>query len=202
MSAVAFRSLNNVMIPSEDGTDLCSVNAHEEAIQWARRHAIPTGHAVILGLGAGYHVKAWLDANPNSRVTVIDFRSSLVRPFRAAFPEITARVEVIIVDSVEGLFHHEILQTVAQDLLPTLSFRPAMGEQKELFEECFRTLTGRNLRGLRFFMNIFGFDTKTEIELQESGGLLTIKDLGFVIDSNHEGHPRAPAVRLLRELIV
>lgn len=202
MSVVLFHEIDGALIPSEDGRLLASPRFREEAADWADRHEMSADSVVIVGLGSGHHVRAWLEAHPDSRAIVIDSRPSLIRPFRKANPELKARCEIVIVESPEALVAHEVMRTVAESLCPVFLFAPAAGAREKMFHEFFAMLTGRNPRGLRFFLERFGFDGEMTVESVGEGRLLTIKDLGLMIDTTHEGHPQASAVRVLRELLI
>lgn len=202
MSDLCFQTISGVLTPVENGIPLCGAAFLEEAQLWTEKHDLSAPKVVILGLGAGHHVRAWLAANPDSHALVIDPRPGLITPFFASNRDLRDRVDVLTIESLDGLMNHEILRTVAEDLPPVLAFRPCFGGQSELFESLFATLTGRNVWGLRYFLRFCGLDDVDALEFSEDGRLLTIRDLGLVIDSSHAGHPKAPVVRVLRELIV
>lgn len=199
MSVILFSEAEGRLLPREDGRPLCSARFQEEADQWVGKQNLSAPVAVIVGLGAGFHVAAWLNANPASRAIVIDPRPSLVRPFLNANAALADRIEIHVIDSVEGLIDHDVMSEIADGLPPVLLFRPAFGAQGALFEKFFATLTGRNRAGLSYFMGRFGMPADAEIS--EDGRLLTIRDLGLVVDSAPDHMPHANAVRVLRELV-
>lgn len=201
MSTISFSERGGQLIPFEDGRALCAEDFRAEAASWVTHQDFAAPIAVILGLGAGHHVRAWLEKNPDAHVAIIETRPALVRPFEAANPDLEGRYDILMIDSMDGLLGHEILHFVAETLPPVLCFRPSFGAQTEIFEAFFATLTGRNGLGLKFFLEKFGFDSDA-LETSGDGRLFTIKDLGVVIDSTIEGHPAASAVRVLRELVV
>lgn len=202
MSVLMFHEIDGTLIPSEGGRLLSSPSYAREAAEWTEKHKIAGDLAVIVGLGAGHHVRTWLAAHPGSRVIVVESRPALVNLFRTANTDLRDRVELVIVESVEGLLKHEIMETAAATLAPVLLFAPCAGEQEKLFNEFFATLSGRNPAGLNFYLRSFGFEGDAVLENVGEGRLLTIKDLGLVIDTAHEGHPQASAVRVLRELLL
>ncbi|MBX2988611.1 MAG: hypothetical protein KF802_12005 [Bdellovibrionaceae bacterium] len=169
---------------------------------WVRRQNVSSPDVVILGLGAGHHVKAWLDLHPQARVVVIDTKSYQHDFFRMAYPEIQDRVEIHAIGCLDELREHAVMNKMIRDLPSVLLFEPAVGAHREIFDEYFRLLTGRSREGLEFFLRHLGFEIRQPIEVCDAGRLLTIKDLGLVIDTQHAGHPRAAVVRVLRELLV
>lgn len=202
MSVVLFHEVDGALIPSEDGRLLCAAMFREEAAEWAARHDFREETVFIIGLGAGHHVRAWLEAHPGSRAVVIDSRPALLKPFRVAHRDLADRCEIHLIDSASGLLSHEIMETAVRTLAPVLMFAPAAGAQERLFEAFFATLTGRNAEGLRYFLRNFGFEGEPTLETVGENRLLTVKDLGLMIDTAHEGHPQASAVRVLRELLI
>ena len=199
---IEFQEKEGQLIPVENGQALCATAFQDEAALWVKHQDLSAPIAVIIGLGAGHHVRAWLEANADSHAIVIDSRAALIQPFASANADLEGRYDVLVIDSVGGLMKHEILAFVAETLPPILSFRPAFGAQADLFETFFATLTGRNRQGLRYFLDSFGFKDTKIIDVAEDGRLLTIKDLGVVVDAAHEGHPKASAVKVLKELVV
>lgn len=170
--------------------------------EWLQRHQIAAPHVVILGLGAGHHVNVWLEANPQSTVTVIETKSFAHDIFQTAYPDIQDRVKIVVVGSMQELRDHAVTAQVVNELCPVLMFQPAMGAWRALYEEYFRFLTGRSREGMEFFLDKLGFTLRQGIEMNDGGRLLTIKDLGLVVDTQHMGHPRAAVVRVLRELVL
>jgi len=199
MSVILFSEAQGHLLPREDGQPLCSARFAEEAALWVGKQDLAAATAVIVGLGAGFHVVEWLKVNTSSRAIVIEPRPALVRPFLNANADIADRVDIHVIDSVEGLIDHEVMSEVADGLPPVLLFRPAFGSRGDLLEKFFATLTGRNRAGLAYFMRRFGMPADAEIA--DDGRLLTIRDLGFVVDSAPEKTPYANAVRVLRELV-
>lgn len=202
MSVIEFRELNGNLVPFENGMALASFRADDEAQQWVRNQGLMAPKVIILGLGAGVHVRQWIEANPECQVTVIDPRPALLQTFLAANEDIKEQIEILIIDSQVGLLQHEIMGRVAQEVPPVLLFKPAVGLWSDFFETAFATLTGRNIEGLKFFLQNYGFASDVTSESMANRRLLTIRDLGMVVDANHEGHPAASAVRVLRELVL
>lgn len=201
MGTVEFKNLNGTLVPYEDGIALGSAQIVEEAKAWVQKQDLAAPFGIILGLGAGHHVAEWLALSEQSHAIVIDPRPGLLSSFRASFPDIQDRCDVLTIDSLDGLMKHEVLSFVAEALPPVLVFQPAFGTQGDLFQSMFATLTGRNVWGLRYFLQTYGFDSAVELEASAQGRLLTIRDLGLIVDVSKEGHPRASAVRVLKELI-
>lgn len=166
---------------------------------WVEQQNFEAAHVVIVGLGEGHHVRAWLEANPQSRVTVIDSRPGFEAQFRGLNGDLFSRVNIVIAEDGAALLSHAFMAEMIHELPPVLCFEPGFGSAGETLREFFRLLTGRNREGLEFYLRRFGFSA--HVEESRSDRLLTIKDLGLVIDSANEGHPLAPAVRVLRELI-
>lgn len=200
MEFITFRETADGLTPFENGRSLCAPRAREEAVKWVNHHSFRARHVVILGLGAGLHIIEWMKAHPQAMVTVIDTHAALVAPFLSRPDVDRQRLEVLTIDSFEGLLSHEVMEEIALEMPPVLAFQPAWGLRKELFQKFFGLLTARSAEGLRYFLARFGFHGA--IEVSEDQRLLTIKDLGLVVDSTFAGDPRAPLIRMLRELVV
>ena len=69
-------SVNGLMVPAIDGKPMCSSRDPErEATQWLLSigHLIqPTSTVLILGLGAGFHVSAFLQKFPGNPLQVLE----------------------------------------------------------------------------------------------------------------------------------
>lgn len=203
MNVLLFHELEKgTLFPSEDGLLLCSPRFREEAESWAKNHQTDEHQVFVVGLGGGFHIEALLRRCPRLRVTVIDNRPGLKNIFEAREIEGRERVELVFIDSIEGLYQHEVMQVAAAQGPQVFVFKPCFGSQAAFLGEVFRDLTGRSLRALLFLLPRMGFAGDLQGRLTEEGRLLNIRDLGVVIDTFHEGHPKASAVRILRELIV
>lgn len=203
MTSVLFHEVEKgTLFPSEDGLLLCSPRFREEAEGWAANHTTNEDHVFVVGLGAGFHIEALLARCPNLKITVIDNRVSLGNVFEAREIAGRDRLELVFIESIEGLYQHEIMQVAAAQAPQVFVFKPCFGQQEKFLTELFRDLTGRSLRSLQFLLPRLGFGGEWQAKVTEDGRLLNIRDLGLVIDTFHDGHPKASAVRILRELIV
>lgn len=172
------------------------------ALQWVEAQAMRAPHIVVLGLADGEHIREWLADNENSRVTVIETDLLKMTAIRHQSPSWLAKADLVHINSADALMIHPLMKFMAEKMAPVLCYQPGYGEAKALYDEYFRILTGRNLRGLNYFMDYLGFKGERSIEVSLGGRLITIKELGLIIDTHHSGHQRATAVRVLRELVI
>lgn len=168
--------------------------------QWVRAHAIRAPHIVVLGLGDGDHLREWLAENESSRITVIE--TEAVKIAQCENQTWASSVDFLHIVTSDALMEHPVMKLMAEKMPPVLCFQPGYGSSKALYDEYFKILTGRNLRGLNYFLDYLGFNGERSIEVSLGGRLITIKELGLMIDTHHSGHQRATAIRVLRELVI
>lgn len=171
-----------------------------QASAWLDQHSFSDPWVVILGLGAGYHVEAFGARFPESRVTVLDVNEAVVNASQGRrFPSGLIECHHIMDEQFAGT---DLCRRIFEEMPPILCFQPAFGEDQQKFDRIFRLLTGRSREGLETFFSVMGVDVKLSEEIAGGRHLLTMKDLGFVIDQGGLGLPSVSAVRVLRELLV
>lgn len=202
MSPLEFRQSEWGLIPIEGSTPLCSQSAAlQEASDWVSKHHFSENHVVILGLGAGFHLEQWLLQHPGARATVIETREGLSSPFLKTHPELRSRFEVLVLESLEALSRHEIIDEIAAEQPPVLCFRPSWGDRQTLFEKFFAFLTARSPEGLQCFLEKFG-EKGLQIEALPQHRLLSVRDLGLLVETGFQNEKRSQVVRVLKELLV
>lgn len=199
---ITYRQIGNELLAFEDDRGLCGPDYNAEAASWARNHALTNEKMIVIGLGSGFHIEALLQKDPSLRVVVIDTRAELVPAFRKRFAAIESRVEILIFGSTDEMLNHELMGWVVRDLPIVAAFTPAFGAQNELLNVFFATLTGRNRLGLSFFLKHLDIVEDDEAAgIEESGSLLTAKNIGLMVDTAKPGHPLMTAVKVLKELV-
>lgn len=172
-----------------------------EATAWADRHDFGDPWVVILGVGPaeGAHLLEFRRRHPETRLTVLEIEESRAR---AASEELrSAGIELQVVDPA-SFATKPLCLDIFECFPPVLCFQPGFDRERAAFERLFRLLTGRSREGLEAFLRIMGADPAVAEVLEDGRRLLTIKDLGLVVDADKMGHPAASAVRILRELLL
>lgn len=174
-----------------------------DATAWADRHDFRDSWVVILGLGGsgGEHVLEFRDRHPGARVTVLEMNASFVETFLARSDVSFEGIEVHIPD-LETFVSNPLCLEIFEVLPPILCFQPGFDAHREQFDRLFRLLTGRSREGLEMFLRLMGSNCQVGEVCNDGQRLLTMKDLGFVVDADKMGHPGASAVRILRELLL
>ncbi len=202
MSPLEFRETAWGFLPIEGASPLCSTTAaFQEAQDWVQNHNFRDSHVIILGLGAGFHLKEWFQEHPLSHVTVIETREGLTSVFFGLYPELKDKVQVLVIDDLQSLERHELIDSIVEEMSPILCFRPSWGERKDLFEKIFSFLTARSPEGLTCFLQKLG-ESNFQVSSLQQNRLLTIKDLGLIVEAGFQNEKRAHVVRILKELLV
>lgn len=168
---------------------------------WVHANAPYQNQPIVVGLGTGEHVEQWMDSYPQAQMTVIETRSSVVDSFLERRSDLASRVDFIVLSSPDELLKHPLMGRLIRELPPVFCEPRFLRGDEERLREIFRMATGRSMRGLSYFMKAFGFETERSIEASDDGRFLTVKDLGVYVDTYHADHPKAPLIRVLRELI-
>lgn len=174
-----------------------------EARAWVDRHEFGDPWVVILGVGPGNgeHILEFRRRFLETRITVLEIDLARAREFSARENSDALGIEMRVVSA--GSFATESLcLEIFEGFPPILCFQPGFDREREGFERLFRLLTGRSREGLECFLRTMGADPSIAEVLEGGRRLLTIKDLGLVVDADKMGHPTASAVRILRELLV
>lgn len=175
-----------------------------EAATWADRHDFGDTWVVILGLGeggTGEHVLEFCARNPGTQITVLEMNPQLVTAFLSRTDMDFTGIEVRV-PQLETFASDPLCLRVFEELPPVLCFEPGFQSHRSEFERLFRLLTGRSREGLEMFLKLMGSTCEVGEVCTDGKRLLTMKDLGFVVDADKMGHPGASAVRILRELLL
>ncbi len=189
------------LVAFEEGQALASLrDPRGEGLKWAYSLGVlPAEHVVVVGLGAGFHVAALADVDPDVRITVIESRESLIPVFRSQFPDLEDRVEIRVVQTAQDLFKSELFQEVLNHRSFVLSFHECWGAQAQFFTECFAHLTGRSVESVRYHFEEFGINMKA-LYLQPNQ-LLSINDVIPVIEASAMPETNKQIFRVLGELV-
>lgn len=202
MSMITFsENHESCLIAFEDGEPLASLrDPREEGLKWVYSlGAIPTSHVVIVGLGSGFHVAALSELDPELKITVVESRESLTPVFRAQFPELRDRVEVVVVKEASDVLKSDLLQEIIQNRSYVLSFRESWGNQIELLSQTFSHLTGRSVESLKYHFADFGVNIKA-LYLKPKH-LLSIKDIMPIVEAAPLHSKQKQIFRILDELV-
>lgn len=179
MSIISFsENSEGYLIPLEDGKSLCSFqNPVEEAEKWVQEQDFTiSNEIVILGLGAGFHVRALQQAHPYLKIHIIEVRDSLLSIYKR---QIQSRLEhYSCFQNLESLLNSEIFDTVILKSLPVYFLRTSWGSQEDLFYSLWKNLTGRSVYAIaKHFANL-GVEIDDGIldSLKKSEKPLTIKE--------------------------
>jgi hypothetical protein len=190
MSTLSFsENQEGYLIPQEDGQMLCDFqNPHDEAEQWARQQDANIGNeVVVLGLGAGFHIKALREAHPFLKIHVVECRDSLLPIFKK---QVQSEVENYhVFHSLESLLESEFFNKVIAKTMPVYFLKKSWGAQEDLFYSLWKNLTGRSVYAIaRHFANLgIEIDEPTLLNLKQTEKPLTIKDAtDIVINSETE----------------
>lgn len=202
MSIVTFsENHESCLIAFENTEPLCSLrDPREEGLKWVYSLGpIPTTHVVIVGLGSGFHVSALSELDPELKITVVESRESLIPVFRAQFPELKERVEIVVIKDATDILRSDLLQEVIQERSYILSFRECWGGQIALFSHVFSHLTGRSVDSLKYHFDDFGVNIKA-LYLKPKN-LLSIKDLMPIVEAAPLQPEQKQIFRILDELV-
>jgi hypothetical protein len=190
MSSVSFsENKEGYLIPQEDGHALCDFeNPNEEAEAWAKQQDVTIANeVVVLGLGAGFHVKALREAHPFLKIHVIECRDSLLPIFKKQVQSDLEHYHVF--QSLESLLESDFFNKVIAKTMPVYFFKKSWGAQEDLFYSLWKNLTGRSVYAIaRHFANLgVEIDESTLLNLKRTEKPLTIKDAtDIVINSKSE----------------
>jgi hypothetical protein len=189
------------LISFEDGQSLASLtNPRGEALKWVYSlGAMPTSHIVIVGLGSGFQVEALADLSPEVRITVVDSRASLVPVFRAQFPDLADRVEIVIAENGAELMKSDLFKEVIQGQCYVISFQECWGPQAQAFTDLFAHLTGRSLESIQYHFQDLGINMKALYF--DHSKLISIKDFLPVVEASGTAEKNKQIFRTLGELV-
>ena len=168
MSVLTFSENNEkVLVPFENGSPLANFNKPlEQGLKWTYSIGkLGTKDLVILGLGGGFHITALLDMDPSLRITVVEFRSSLVSRFRNQYSEYADRMTICELQDIQDIFNISCfsMDSVVNPLV--ISFQESWGDHFEKFAIIFSYLTGRSEESLMFHLKEHGITVKARMNV-------------------------------------
>lgn len=202
MSMITFsENHESSLVAFEAGVELASLrDPRGEGLKWVYSlGVIPSQHVVVVGLGSGFHIAALADLDENLKITVIESRESLIPVFRSQFPEISERIEIVIVQAAQDIFKTDVFQEVISGQPYVLSFRECWGQQGNLFSELFAHLTGRSADSVRYHFDEFGINMKALYFHPKQ--MLSVKDVIPVVEASVMAENQKQIFRLLGELV-
>ncbi len=193
------------LIPIDTLFPLCDLaNPIAEAEKWVSEQNLAIANEiVVLGLGAGFHIRALHEAFPYLKIHVVECRDQLLPIFKK---QIQSDIECYYCfHNLEELLSSELFEKTIAKSLPVYFFKPSWGAQEDLFYSLWKNLTGRSVYAIaRHFANLgLEIDDGTLESLKKSERPLTIKDATDIILRSDE--PKAQEQRsyfeALRELV-
>lgn len=179
MSIISFtENTEGYLIPFENGKVLCDFHHPlEEAQKWVGEQDFTiSNEIVILGLGAGFHLKVIKEAYPYLKIHLVEVRDQLLPIYKK---QIQSQVDnYSCFQSLDALLDSEIFETVLVKSLPVYFLRNSWGAQEDLFYSLWKNLTGRSVYAIaKHFANLgVEIDEGTLVSLKQSEKPLTIKD--------------------------
>lgn len=202
MSMITFsENHESSLISFEEGQALASLrDPRGEALKWVYSLGqFPSNHVVVVGLGSGFHISALADLDPSVQITVVDSREALMPVFRAQFPELEGRVNILIAENVQDLMKSDLYADVVRDRAYVISFRECWGNQVDLYSQFFAHLTGRTVESVRFHFQEFGINMKALYF--QNNNLLSINDVLPVVEASVMPEQQKQMFRALGELV-
>lgn len=190
MTTISFsENKEGYLLPLENGHLLCDFeNPNEEAEAWAAQQDVKiSNEIVVLGLGAGFHIKALKEAHPYLKIHVVECRDQLLPIYKKQVSSETENYHRF--HSLDALLESEFFNKVIARTLPVYFFRKSWGAQEDLFYSLWKNLTGRSVYAIaRHFANLgVEIDETTLVNLKQTETPLTIKDAtDIVINSSTE----------------
>lgn len=173
MSVISYsENSERLLIPFDGDKALADFNQpFAQGLKWAYGLGkIGSEELVVLGLGGGFHIAALLDTHPGVKLTVIEFRSSLVNRFKHQFSEYLDRVEICELQTVEDLKGglHFLKDPTSESLV--LSFQECWGENYGQFLEVFSQLSGKTQDYLNYHIR--------ELEVTVKARMVPVSQIG------------------------
>lgn len=184
MNSVSFsENAEGYLIPYEDAKALCDfINPLEEAERWlATQDLTISNEIVLLGLGAGFHLKILQEAHPYLKIHVIECRDQLLPIYKK---QIGSHLEnYSCFQSLEALLDSDVFETTIVKSLPVYFLKKSWGSQEDLFYSLWKNLTGRSVYAIaKHFANLgIEIDEGTLSSLKQSEKPLSIKEATEII---------------------
>ncbi|MBK9324023.1 MAG: hypothetical protein IPM97_13940 [Bdellovibrionaceae bacterium] len=193
------------LIPIESMQPLCDlVDPASEAEKWVTAQNLNIcNEIVVLGLGAGFHVRALRENFPHLKIHVVECRDQLLPIFKK---QIQSDLDCYYCfHSLEELLDSELFERTIAKSLPVYFFKKAWGAQEDLFYSLWKNLTGRSVYAIaRHFANMgLEIDEKTMDSLKSSERPLTIKEATEIVirSESTKAKEQRSYFEALRELI-
>jgi len=206
MTNIAFsENPEGYLITSENEMQLCDfTKPQEEAEKWNSEQNLGIGNEIVLlGLGAGFHLRALQEAHPYLKIHVVECRDQLLPIYKK---QIRSEIESYhCFHNLEELLDSELFELAIAKSLPVYFMRRSWGAQEDLFYSLWKNLTGRSVYAIaRHFANLgLEIDETTMAHLKETEMPLTIKEATEIVIKSES--PKAQEQRsyfeALRELI-
>lgn len=142
------------MIETWDGQSLCSTRAPvKEAGAWIAQQKLTRSPVIVLGAGAGYHLRLLVESFQGIPILVVDHRSELLEQ---VLP-ISAELKGLLVQNEAELWSSKLLCNFVQ-LDPQISiFGPAVQSDRKFYEHLSLSLRGQTELGFSKRAQLSGF---------------------------------------------
>jgi hypothetical protein len=190
---------------TRDGRKLCSAVApKKEAQEWLDRQNTmwtKTQSVVVLGLGAGHHVRALLQRS-EARVLVVDpLDDTWTLP---QFDDLRShpRLTFLRASSVDALKANDDLQKILLNSYVVLTHAPSFFNHQALLHEIHETLSARNWRSLQWIWSLRQLPPLDPVpRIDAHGPPLTVHDLASTAFARNADHEERLLILSLRELV-
>lgn len=166
MSVITYtENRNKILVPFENGVALADFNSPEEqGLKWAYSLGkLHNQNLIVLGLGGGFQIAALLDMDPELKITVVEFRSTLISRFRNQFSEYADRVTICELQDIQDIFKSRLFSQSTEEKALVISFQECWGECFEKFALTFSYLTGKTEESLVFHLREHGMTIKARL---------------------------------------
>ncbi|MBC7371632.1 MAG: hypothetical protein H7326_08710 [Bdellovibrionaceae bacterium] len=206
MNTISFsENAEGYLIPLEGTVALCSLkDATSEAEKWVSEQNMSiSNEIVVLGLGAGFHIRALQEAHPGLKIHIVECRDQLAPIYKKQIQSVIENYSCY--HNLEELLSSELFERTITKSLPVYFFRQCWGMQEDLFYSLWKNLTGRSVYAIaRHFANLgLEIDETTLATLKTTEAPLTIRDATDIIINSKTPEARAQRsyFEALKELI-
>jgi shikimate kinase len=189
---------NGDAIPVIDGKPLCSrINPQREAMSWAEKTVeklySTTDAIVVLGYGAGYHIKA-LQSLIKHKIYVFENIEEIY--------QMVKNDDQVTVLSVEGFWHHPKLKEIVNKRFQIFQHYPSTSPFVKDYDNLRHNLSGRNRLAFKKQIELYVQNSAlANIQFEESNELLSAKDISQHPSVNNTSNQKVFIWKILGELI-
>lgn len=199
------KAKNGSRVLSWAGKALCSAyDPEKEARNWAQRVKKTHPEArrfIVLGLGAGYQLRALELEFPQAKVYAIEAKLEVVEFYNKYVAKSGENVECHYLKDYDAFLSSELLQNIIDKSFQVVSFSPARETNSEFYRDVQELLLARRVEDFnKYIQQNDGFEIFKSISIGRE--LLTIKDLNELMEEPKSKSTKLySAVKILNELV-